>query len=61
MNYGELLYEVPNELRRLYRALERQKRKMISLKWSSTFNKVCLQENLMPNYTKNIQYCEIRT
>ena len=44
MNYGELLYEVPNELRRLYRALERQKRKMITIKWSCTFNEVCLKE-----------------
>ena len=38
MNYGELLYEVPNDLRRLYRALERQKKKMTSLTWSCTFN-----------------------
>ena len=53
MNYGELLYEVPNELRRLYHALERQKRKTISIKWSCPFNEVCLKENLMPNYTKN--------
>ena len=57
MNYGELRYEVPNDLRRLYRALERHKKKMTSLTWSCTFNKVCLQENLMPNYTKFKQSC----
>ena len=51
MNYGELPYEVPNDLRRLYRALERYKKKMTSLTWSCTFYKVCLQENF---YKKNV-------
>ena len=49
MNYGELLYEVPNDLRRLYRALERYKKKMTSLTWSCTFNKICLQDNINGN------------
>ena len=51
MNYGEVLHNAPSNLKKLFRKLERLKLKIISSTWSLTFNNVCLQENILPNYT----------
>ena len=50
--YGEILYQAPEEIRKHYRRLEGLKKKKVSIKWSITFNSICLQENLWPTYTK---------
>ena len=50
-NYGDLLYELPNELKNLFRNLERTSRKIIMSNWSLKFNKTCLKENLLPKYS----------
>ena len=52
MNFGNLLYNVPGELKRLYRKLEGNQKKVIRAKWSIAFNNVCLRENILPNYTR---------
>ena len=51
MNFGNLLYNVPGELKKLYRKLEGNQKKVIRAKWSIAFNNVCLRENILPNYT----------
>lgn len=50
--YGEILYRAPPELRGYYRRLESLKKKQVSLKWSITFNSICLKEKIWPTYTK---------
>ena len=50
-NHGDLLYELPNELKNLFRNLERTSRKIIMSNWSLKFNKTCLKENLLPKYS----------
>ena len=52
MNYGQLLYQVPEALRHLYRKYEQTRKKIISSKWSKHFNNACLNENIWPKYSK---------
>ena len=51
MDYINLLHQVPNQVKNLYRKLENHHQKCIKNKWSWTFNTVCLKENLMPTFT----------
>ena len=51
MNYGDLLYEIPQQLRDLIRSLEKEKKKLIKTEWSKKFNISCLNENLLPKHT----------
>ena len=52
MDYGELLFNIPSELRHLFRKLENNEKKIIRNKWSKTFNDVCINENIMPNFSR---------
>ena len=47
MSYAEVLYTVPEELRRLFREYERIAKKLINLKWSNEFNSLCKKENIL--------------
>lgn len=51
MSFIELIFNVPQSLRALFRKLENIEKKLISTNWSITFNKVCLKENILPTYT----------
>ena len=59
MNYGNLLFEVPQQLRDMIRSLEKEKKKLIKTEWSKKFNISCLNENLLPKHT-NIEYIFIK-
>ena len=52
MDFGNLLYNVPEDLRKLCRKLESIEKKIIRNKWSKTFNNVCLKENIMPTFSR---------
>ena len=52
MDFGNLLYNVPEELRKLCRKLENVEKKIIKNRWSKTFNNVCLKENIMPTFSR---------
>ena len=52
MNYGNLLFEVPQSLREMIRSLEKEKKKFIRAEWSKKFNISCLNENLLPKHTQ---------
>ena len=56
MDYINLLHQVPNQVKNLYRKLENHHQKCIKNKWSWTFNTVCLKENLMPMFTNMLYY-----
>ena len=51
--YATLLRSVPAVLRKLYRDLENTKKKIINIEWSITFNNVCINENIVPDYVYN--------
>ena len=52
MSYAEVLYTVPEELRRHFREYERIVKKLINLNWSIEFNSICKKENILPNYSR---------
>ena len=52
MNYMELLHLIPTELKTKFRKCENLKIKLINNLWSTTFNEMCIKENLMPKYTR---------
>ena len=52
MSYASLLYKIPEELRRLYRKYEAYCKKEVNNEWSKKFNEICLQEEILPNYSR---------
>ena len=52
MSYTNHLFNLPTYLVRLFRQLENTRKKICKAEWSTIFNNVCLQENLLPSYTR---------
>ena len=52
MAYVNLLNQLPQNGKGLFRKLESSNCKLIKLKWSKTFNEICLKEDILPNYTR---------
>ena len=52
MTYANLLHTIPEGLRRLYRKQESLCKKLINIKWSVKFNSICIQEGILPNYSR---------
>ena len=52
MSYTNHLFNLPTSLLRLFRQLENTRKKICKAEWSTIFNNVCLQENLLPSYTR---------
>ena len=50
-SYAALLHLLDAPAREAYRKLERIKRKLIQSTYSGQFNKVCIDEELLPNYS----------
>ena len=49
---GEMLYPLPADIKTLVRRLERSSFKLCKQKCKKLFNNTCLNENLLPKYTK---------
>ena len=58
LSYMNLLHQVTPEFKKHLRSIENVSNKIINRKWSKTFNKVCINENLWPTYTQYI-YVEL--
>ena len=56
MDYGRLLHQLPEELRTLIRKYEALRKKLINNEWSSRFNEICIQEDVLPNFTQIYRY-----
>ena len=56
MDYGRLLHQLPEELRTLMRKYEALRKKLINNEWSTKFNEICLQEDVLPNFTRVYTY-----
>ena len=52
MSYGTLLHTVPEPLRCLYRNYETTSKKLINANWSIEFNRICINEDILPNYSR---------
>ena len=51
MSYANLLLRLPEELIRIFRKYEQEKKKEINTHWSVVFNKTCLSEKIWPKFT----------
>ena len=51
MTYANLLHTVPEGLRQQYRRHESLCKKLVNLEWSTKFNSICLQEEILPNFS----------
>ena len=51
MNFGNLIYNLPENHKKSVRNFEKINKKLINAKYSLSFNKCCLKENLLPIYT----------
>ena len=58
MNFIQAIYRLPEQIKKIYRSIEKYENKLIRNKWSNIFNKTCLEEEILPNYTK--KYLKIR-
>ena len=50
-NIGRILWNFPVSLRKLFRQLENNSKKLINKEWFYKFNEICLNEELWPTYT----------
>ena len=45
-NIGRILWNLPVSLRKLFRKLENNSKKLINKEWSCKFNEICLNEDI---------------
>ena len=51
MNFGYILYNLQDEERSSVRRVEKLSKKLLTAEYAVIFNKVCIKEKLLPNYT----------
>ena len=51
MNFGDIIFELPQEQKVLIRRIEQTRKKLTKTKYSLAFNKTCLKEDILPRYT----------
>ena len=53
-NYGSLINQMDDKIKRMIRECERKLKSVRNKKWSITYKKMCLKENLIPKYSELI-------
>ena len=53
MNFIRKIYNLPCDVTKNYRLIEKNESKLLKNKWSLIFNETCINEQILPNYTKN--------
>ena len=51
MNIAQLIFNLPAATKYVVRNVEKCKNKLINCQYAAQFNKTCLNENILPNYT----------
>ena len=51
MNFGELIYLQPDNVKKLLRKIENIEKKLANARVAILFNETCLNENILPNFT----------
>ena len=52
MNFIQAIYRLAEQIKKIYRSIEKYENELIRNKWSNIFNKTCLEEEILPNYTQ---------
>ena len=52
MTFINIIYKLPEPIKKLYRNIERNENKITKNIWSNKFNEICLTKEILPNYTK---------
>ena len=52
--YGDLINQLPPNDKNNFRKLENVSKKLIKQKWSVVFNTTCLENNMLPNFIKQV-------
>ena len=52
MNFIQAIYRLTEQIKKIYRTIEKYENKLIRSKWSNIFNKTCPEEEILPNYIK---------
>ena len=61
MNFGELIYQQPENIEKLLRKIENLEKKLANARVAIFFNKTCLNENILPKFTNIYIYIYIFT
>ena len=56
MNFGNVLFQQPYNIRKQVRNIETNEKKLIQAKMAVLFNNACINENLLPNFTNIYNY-----
>ena len=56
MNFIQVIYKLPEHIKKIYRTIEKYENKLIRNKWSNIFNKTYLEEEILPNYTRTSMF-----
>ena len=51
MNFGELIYQQPENIKKMLRNIENLEKKLANARVAILFNKTCLNENTLPKFT----------
>jgi hypothetical protein len=51
VNFGQVIFQLPSTIRRIVRRIESLSKKIINAEAVISFNKICLSEDILPNYT----------
>ena len=50
MNFGELIYQQPENIKKLLRKIKNLDKKLVNARVAILFNKTCLNENILPKF-----------
>ena len=59
MTIGNLIFNLPNNIKRIIRNVEKTCKKLVNFKYALVFNTTCLNENILPTYTNIYIYIYI--
>ena len=51
MTQGEIIFKFPNNIKIIMRQLEKLERKQIKANMAILFNRTCINENILPQFT----------
>ena len=51
MTLGEIIFQFPNNIKIIIRQLEKLERKHIKANMAILFNRTCINENILPQFT----------
>ena len=56
MTLGEIIFQFPNNIKIIIRQLEKLERKRVKANMAILFNRTCINENILPQFTNIYEY-----